>query len=101
MKTTRLARRIGLDRNPLRRRTDKIAARVTVLLPAMFLIGAPLFSMAAGAAAVGTITLGILLLCLAGAARWMLDRRRLADWEAAWTNVGPEWTKRFRSRGAP
>jgi hypothetical protein len=25
MNTTRLARRIGLDRNPLRRRTDKVA----------------------------------------------------------------------------
>jgi hypothetical protein len=54
-----------------------------------------------GAAAFATVTLGILLLCLATAARWMLERRRLADWDAAWTNVGPQWTGRFRSRGDP
>ncbi len=47
MKTTRLARRLGLDRNPLRRRTDKIAVYVAVLLLAVFLIGAPLLSVAA------------------------------------------------------
>ena len=198
MNTTRLARRIGLDRNPLRRRTDKVASGLTVVLLAVFLIGAPLLSAAAvgwtartaaadrqaersrrqvpavllssasvsasadgfasyswgtarwtapdgrtrtgdipvsvavaagqvvplwvdqagsptgppvshravlarevGAAAYATVTLGILLLCLAGTARWMVDRRRLADWEAAWTNVGPQWTRRFRSRGNP
>jgi hypothetical protein len=28
MKTTRIARKLGLDGNPLRRRTDKIAAPV-------------------------------------------------------------------------
>jgi hypothetical protein len=39
------------------------------------------------------------LLCLAWAGRWVLDRRRLAGWEAAWAAVGPHWTKRFRSRG--
>lgn len=54
-----------------------------------------------GAAVVASIALGILLLCLAAAARWLLDRRRLADWEAAWTTVGPQWTRRFRSRGNP
>ena len=47
MTVTRLARRLGLDRNPLRRRTDKIAACVAVLLIAVFLIGAPLLSVAA------------------------------------------------------
>jgi len=47
MKTTRLARRLGLDGNPLRRRSDKIAARAAALLLAVFLIGAPLLSVAA------------------------------------------------------
>jgi len=29
----------------------------------------------------------------------VLDRRRLADWEAAWAAVDPQWTRRFLSRG--
>lgn len=196
MKTTRLARRLGLDGNPLRRRTDKIATCAAALLAAVFLVGAPLLSVAAAgwagravaaeqwaerslrqvsaivlqappapaagrgifgssrvrarwtgpdarartgqipvsaspgtgdvvplwvdaagspagpplshravmadeaaAAAVATVALGIVLLCLAWAGRWVLDRRRLANWEAAWGAVGPQWTKGFRSRG--
>jgi hypothetical protein len=196
MKRTRLSRRLGLDGNPLRRRTDKIAACAAALLLALFLVGAPLLSvvtagwaarsgaadlqagrswrqvpatvlpaapattaaggvlgssqvlarwtapdgrmrtgripvrahMAAGstvrlwvdaagspadpplnhrqvvalaatATVVGTATLGIMLLCLAWAGRRVLDRRRLAAWEAAWAAVGPQWTRRFRSRG--
>jgi hypothetical protein len=194
MRTTWLARRLGLDGNPLRRRTDKIAAWAAALLLAVFLIGAPLLSvaaigwagragatgqraerswrqvpavllqappvparemvgysrvrawwtapdgrartgqilvstgMAAGrtvplwvdaagspagpppdhrvavareatAAVVAAAALGMVLLCLAWAGRWVLDRRRLADWEATWASVGPQWTKRFRSRG--
>ena len=51
------------------------------------------------AAAVAIMALGIVLLCLAWAGRRVLDRRRLAGWEAAWAAVGPQWTKRFRSRG--
>jgi hypothetical protein len=167
MKTTRLARRLGLDGNPLRRRSDKIAVCLGALLLAAFLIGAPLLSAAAigwaghaGAAGQGaeltghrppavrttdaatrtvpvggafgysrilagqsapegrprtghlammardvtaalivTGTLAILVWCVARAGRWVLDRRRLAAWEAAWAAVGPLWTKRFRSRG--
>ena len=194
MTATRLARRLGLDGNPLRRRTDKIAACFAALLLAMFLIGAPVLSIAAigwagrtgateqqaarswhqvsavlqqaapsfsrevlgfpqvqarwtapdgrvragpipvsaglaaghtvplwvdeaglptgpppshgavlareaAAGVVATVALGIVLLCLALAARWVLDRRRFADWEAAWAAVGPQWTRRFRSRG--
>jgi hypothetical protein len=41
MKTTRLARRLGLDGNPLRRRTDKIQACQAVLTLVVFLMGAP------------------------------------------------------------
>ena len=191
-----LARRLGLDGNPLRRRTDKIAACFAALLLAMFLIGAPVLSIAAtgwagrtgatrqqvarswhqvsavlrqakpalsfsrealgfalvqawwtapdgrvrsgsipvsaGLAAGNTVllwvdeaglptgpppshgaalareaaapvaataALGIVLLCLASLGRWVLDRRRFADWEAAWAAVGPQWTRRFRFRG--
>ena len=196
MTATRLARRLGLDGNPLRRRTDRAAACFVALLLAMFLIGAPVLSIAAigwvgrtgatgqqparswhqvsvalrqtapapsfsrealgftlvqarwtapdgraragsipvsagltaghtvplwvdeaglptgplpsrgatlareaTAGVVATVALGIVLLCLAQAARWVLDRRRFADWEAAWAAVGPQWTRRFRSRG--
>jgi len=54
---------------------------------------------AATAAGVATAVLLIALSCLALIVRWLLDRRRLADWELAWAIVGPQWTKRFRSRG--
>jgi hypothetical protein len=194
---TWIARKLGLDRNPLRRRTDRIAAGAAILLLAVFLIGAPFLSVAAAgwaarpgaaqlraersrhqvpaillqaapnpaasadgvlgyslvlarwttpdgrartgripvstglaagrtvrlwvdaagspagpplndrlvpayegtAAAAAAAALGIVLLCLAWAGRWVLDRRRLAGWEAAWAAVGPQWTRRFRSRG--
>ena len=47
MRASRLARTLGLDGNPLRRRTDKIAAFLGVLLVAAFLIGAPVVARAA------------------------------------------------------
>jgi hypothetical protein len=47
MTTPRLARSLGLDGNPLRRRSDKIAACLAALLMAVFLISAPMLSMAA------------------------------------------------------
>jgi len=53
----------------------------------------------AAAAAVVVVGLGIVLLCLGRAGRWVLGWRRLAGWEEAWADVGPRWTKRFRSRG--
>jgi hypothetical protein len=193
----RLARRLGLDANPLRRRTDKIAAWLAAQFLVVVLIGVPLFAIAAftwagragaaeqhaerswrevpavllrsvqvpdsfaggvfgyswvparwtapdgqarsgdipvevglaagrtvplwvdaageptdvplthravlaraaTAAAVAAILLLAALSCLAAAGRWLLHRRRLADWELAWAIVGPQWTKRFRSRG--
>jgi hypothetical protein len=159
MKTTRLARRLGLDGNPLRRRSDKIAACLAALLVVVFLIGAPLLSGAAigwagragqraerswqqvpaaslqprpapaaghpvpwwaasagapasrplnrraavareaAAAAGAAAALGIVLLCLACAARRVLDRRRLAGWEAEWVTGDSQWGKSFRSSG--
>ena len=191
----RLRHRLGLDRNPLRRRTDKIAACLAVVLVAVFLIGALMVSVVAvswvgraaaaeqratrswrlvpavvqraapapapsqlnghtwvparwtapdgqaragqipvtvavaagqtvrlwvnaagtptgpppnrgavvvdavATAAFALVALASALLCLARTGRWVLDRRRLAAWEAAWATVGPQWTRRFRSRG--
>jgi hypothetical protein len=37
--------------------------------------------------------LAVLLLCLAGVARWLLNRRRLAAWETAWASIGPRWSR--------
>lgn len=37
--------------------------------------------------------LAAVVLGLARAARRLLDRRRLAAWEAAWRSTGPQWTK--------
>jgi hypothetical protein len=189
---SRVARRLGVDGNPLRPRTDKIAAWLAVFVIAVSLIGAPVVAgmavgwvsraaaaeqqvarswrlvpavvqkaapapiaweiswvpawwtapsgrprtgripvsvaVAAGqtvrlwvdaagtptgpptsrglveldetaAAAVALLAVGIVLLCLVCGGRLVLDRRRLANWEAAWADVGPQWTKRFRSRG--
>ena len=193
----RLARKLGLDANPLRRRTDKLATWLIAQFLVVVLIGAPLFAIAAfswaaragaaeqraerswrevpavllrsvpvpdsfaggvfgyswvparwtapngkvrsgdipvevgltagrkvrlwvdaagtptdvplthraivaragTAAAVATVVLLIALSSLALIVRWLLDRRRLTDWELAWAIVGPQWTKRFRSRG--
>ncbi len=42
-----LARRLGLDRNPLRRRSDRLQAALMAGLLAAFLAGAPLLTIAA------------------------------------------------------
>jgi hypothetical protein len=43
----RLARRLGLDANPLRRRTDKIGTFLAAQLLLIFLVGAPVLAIAA------------------------------------------------------
>ncbi len=185
-----LARRLGLDRNPLRRRIDRLQAALMAGLLAAFLAGAPLLTIAAagwvhavgtrerhaqrswhqvpvvlaqaaprqatfrhwsppalvrawwtppggparsaevpatpggragntvrvwagrsGPPASGPLTgdeltarviatgilvpaaLAVIMLGLAVAARQLLDRRRLAAWEADWTTVAPRWTR--------
>jgi hypothetical protein len=51
-------------------------------------------------AVTGTIILvATVLAAVASAGQWLLDRRRLAGWEADWKAVGPQWTKEFRARG--
>ena len=46
-----------------------------------------------------TLVLATGLAAVASAGHWLLDRRRLAGWEADWNTVGPQWTKEFRARG--
>jgi hypothetical protein len=46
-RTERLARRLGLDNNPLRRRTDRIQACLGAGLLVAFLVGAPFLAIAA------------------------------------------------------
>jgi len=44
----------------------------------------------------GALALAVLAAFLAGLAllgRRVLDRRRLAEWEAAWLSVGPQWSR--------
>jgi hypothetical protein len=45
-------------------------------------------------AALAPAILAIALLAALWLARRLVDRRRLADWDAAWSAVGPEWTRR-------
>src|SRR5438067_13371633 len=148
MKTTRLARKLGLNGNPWPSGIHRPAAsRIATRQPPGELLGyswvsarwtaldgrartgrilvgkrlsaghtVPLWVDATGspaghplhprvvvteatAAVIATAALGTALLCLAWSGRRVLDRRRLAGWEAAWAVVGPQWTKRFRSRG--
>ncbi|WP_433192363.1 Rv1733c family protein [Nocardia sp. CA-107356] len=44
----RTCRRVGLDRNPMRRREDRLQLAVAAVLTVLFLITAPLLSMAVG-----------------------------------------------------
>lgn len=41
------------------------------------------------------LMLGLLLLALAGVVHRALDRRRMAAWEADWSLVEPQWTRRL------
>jgi hypothetical protein len=53
----------------------------------------------AAAAVFVPVALGWVLLCLAEAGRWVLDRRRLADWETAWAATGPPVDQAFLAAG--
>jgi hypothetical protein len=45
------------------------------------------------AASLALAALAVLLACLAAGVRRVLDRRRLAAWEAAWLSAGPLWSR--------
>jgi hypothetical protein len=60
--------------------------------------GAPLGAAELGRRVVGAevlapVALAVLLFCLAGVVRWVLNRRRLKAWEAAWSSIGPRWSR--------
>jgi hypothetical protein len=38
--------------------------------------------------------LALVLFAIARAAGWLLDHQRLTAWEAAWTSIEPQWTRR-------
>jgi hypothetical protein len=153
----RLARALGLDRNPLRRATDRAEAWIRVGLLGIFLIAGPMATLGAGhwayhaaitmAPAPGApahrvkpaavrrapvrfdlsragpggrawtgargedagpsaptdevlamvLTLAAMALALRVVLRLalaLLNKRRLAAWETAWSKVGPQWSKR-------
>jgi hypothetical protein len=153
----RLARALGLDRNPLRRATDRAEAWIRVGLLGIFLIAGPMAALGAGdwayhagitaagvaaappqhvkradvrqapattdlptaglagraragahrektapsgrtdevVTAVMTLAaLGLVLLAVLRLALALLNRRRLAAWEEAWSEAGPQWSKR-------
>ncbi len=46
------------------------------------------------AASLATIAVGAVLALLGLLARWAIDRRRLAAWDARWAATGPQWTRR-------
>jgi hypothetical protein len=55
--------------------------------------GAELTRRVIGAEVIAPAALAVLLFCLAGVARWLLNRRRLAAWETAWASIGPRWSR--------
>ena len=46
------------------------------------------------AASLTTVAVAAVLAAIAFLARWVLDRRRLAAWDARWKSTGPQWTGR-------
>jgi hypothetical protein len=153
----RLARTLGLDRNPLRRATDRAETWIRVGLLGIFLIAGPMAALGAGhwayhagitvalvpaappqhvkradvrqapattdlptagqpgraragvhresaapsgrtdqvlTAVMTLAALGLVLLAVLRLALALLNRRRLAAWETAWSEAGPQWSKR-------
>jgi hypothetical protein len=47
-----------------------------------------------GAQMLAPVGLAVLLLGVGGLVRWLMNRRRLAAWEAGWAYTGPRWSRR-------
>ncbi len=101
-----IVRRLGLDGNPLRRRTDRVETWLTVAMTAALLVTGPCgeltrpphphnptgAALKAGlGAAVGLVT-GVA--CLLLLIRRRLDMRRMASWQIEWIFVEPRWSGR-------
>ena len=57
------------------------------------LLGAELSRRVVGAEVLAPLALGVALLIVAFVVRWLLNRRRLRDWEAGWASIGPRWSR--------
>jgi hypothetical protein len=57
------------------------------------LLGPDLARRVIGAELLAPVALAVVLLVLAAVVRWLLNRRRLASWGAAWASIGPRWTR--------
>jgi hypothetical protein len=143
----RRSRMFGWERNPLRRRIDRVEGGLVVALIVVFLIAAPVLTVMAGHSVYGAgvrqqhaaawrqipapvprgsaaqetysgsltrpplrraplgaqVALGEVLVAsgltalfvlLSSAGRCLVSRRRCNDWDRAWLDVAPQWTKR-------
>jgi hypothetical protein len=57
------------------------------------LLGSELTRRVAGMEVLAPLTLAALLIIAACAVRLLLNRRRLAAWEAGWASIGPRWSR--------
>ena len=57
------------------------------------LVGAELTQRVLGAEVLAPLALGVVLLMVAFVVRWLLNRRRLRDWEVGWASIGPRWSR--------
>lgn len=73
--------------------TIKIWAQRTGPIAGTPLTGEQITARSITAAMIAVACLAIVVAGLAKAARWLLDRRRLAAWEADWASTGPRWTR--------
>jgi hypothetical protein len=83
--TSRLVRGRRFDRNPLRRASDR--AETVVLIMLVVVASRTVTAEVAGVAALAIVV------ALAGIlTRWLLNKRRMAGWDADWHATGPRWT---------
>jgi hypothetical protein len=57
------------------------------------LAGAELTRRVVAAEVLAPLVLAVFLLIVAFAVRWLLNRRRLRDWEVGWASIGPRWSR--------
>jgi hypothetical protein len=55
--------------------------------------GAELTRRVVGAEVLAPLALGVVLFMVAFVVRWLLNRRRLRDWEVGWASIGPRWSR--------
>jgi hypothetical protein len=57
------------------------------------LAGAELTRRVVAAEVLAPLVLAVFLLIVAFVVRWLLNRRRLRDWEVGWASIGPRWSR--------